>query len=138
MICHVCGQALGESTNGLEAHMKRYHNVATLAPKRIHHTKAEVERIASRWEAEHPEFFVGLGKEHPEGCKCYPACFQKALDRLVSKTEAAANDSGTDSSVNNELASDELQERPRTDRLDPFQHIHRGTDEWCGLCRITG
>lgn len=123
MLCHVCGQKLGESTNGLEAHMKRYHNVATLEPKRHHHTKAEVEAIVTLWEANHPEFFVGLGKEHPEGCKCYPACFNKALDRLVAKTEAAANDTGNGFGVNDELASDELSERPRADGFDAIQHF---------------
>lgn len=119
MKCTVCGQMLGESDKGRKMHMKRYHNVAVLEKPKF---PPKAETVA-KWESEHPEFFVGLGEVHPEECKCYPACFQKALDRLVAKTEAAANDTGNGFGVNDELASDELSERSSTDGFNAIQHF---------------
>lgn len=117
MICRVCGQTLGESINGMEAHMRRYHNVATLQ-KPKHTPKPQV---VARWEANHPEVFIGLLAECPDGCKC-TRCFQQALDRLVATSEAAANDSGTGIDQHDELASDELPERPISNGQYTIQH----------------
>lgn len=99
--------------------MRRYHSSVVLE-KPAFPPKA---RTVALWEAHHPEFFVGLIEEHSEDCKCYPACFNKALDRLVSKSGEALNDSGTGLDQHNELASDKLQERSTTDGFDTIQHF---------------
>lgn len=98
--------------------MRRYHPTAVLEKPKFPPKAVTV----AKWEAEHPEFFIGLGPECREFCKCN-RCFQKALDRLVASSEASANDIGNDLGINNELASDELQERSRTNGFDPIQHF---------------
>lgn len=119
MICQHCGLQLGESFRGMQMHIKRYHSDA---PKPKHRPKAEV---VMEWEAGHPEFFVGLGAECFEDCKC-STCFQKALDLLVAKTEAAANDAGNDFSQHNELANNELPECAGTNGRYTIQHGYGG------------
>lgn len=124
MICVRCGQQLGESTKGMEVHMRRYHQTAVVDRPKF----PPKEVTVAKWEFEHPEFFVGLGPECHEGCKCN-RCFHKALDLLVAQSEAKANDLGNDLSINDVVASDELQKRSSTDRQYTIQHGYGSENE---------
>lgn len=104
--------------------MKRYHPTAVLEKPKFPPKAVTV----TKWESEHPEFFVGLGPECHEGCKCN-RCFQKALDLLVASSEASANDIGNGPDLHNELASDSVPERSRTDGQYTIQHGYGSENE---------
>lgn len=79
--------------------------------------------IVAGWEASHPEFFEGLVPECVSDCRCH-RCFLKALDSLVAKSEAIANDSGIGVGEHNDLASYLVSQCSGANGLDSVQHFN--------------
>lgn len=100
MVCHLCGCTTLTNFHEFKAHMKTIHAVHVankFPPKAV---------TVARWEARNARLLIDPTRVAcPATCRC-DRCFQIALDALVESSREAANASGADSRVNDELERD--------------------------------